>query len=55
MRYFSLQLVFLLALTTNATQLQNPTSADDYSQRGIALFEERVVILRFEYADGSSW
>lgn len=40
MSYFSLQLVFLLILTTHATQSQNPVSAEDYSQQGIASFEK---------------
>ncbi len=40
MHYLSLHLVFLLVLTTYAAQAQNPTSADDYSQRGISRFEQ---------------
>jgi TPR repeat/Tetratricopeptide repeat len=40
MRYISLQLVCVLVLTAYATHAQNPASADDYSQRGIARFEK---------------
>ena len=39
MHYLSLQLAFLIVLTTYVAQTQNPTSADDYSQRGISRFE----------------
>jgi Tfp pilus assembly protein PilF len=40
MRYISLQLLCALVLTAYAAHAQNPTSADDYSQRGIARFEK---------------
>ena len=40
MRYLYLHLVFLLVLTAPVTQAQNLTSADEYSQRGIAHFEK---------------
>jgi Tfp pilus assembly protein PilF len=39
MRYLVLQLIFVLALTSYSAQAQNPTSADEYSQRGISRFE----------------
>ena len=40
MLYFSLVLVSLSILTTSGGQGQIPTSAEDYSQRGIARFEK---------------
>jgi tetratricopeptide (TPR) repeat protein len=40
MRYHSFLLVFIFVLTAYATHAQNPSSADDYSQRGIARFEK---------------
>jgi Flp pilus assembly protein TadD len=40
MGYLSLQLVFMLVFTAHATHVQNPISADDFSQRGIAHFEK---------------
>ena len=40
MRYLSFLLVFILVLTAYSAHAQNPTSADDYSQRGIARFEK---------------
>ena len=40
MRYFNLQLLFLLLLTAGAAHAQEPVSADDFSQRGINRFEK---------------
>lgn len=40
MRYFSLVLVSLFILTTSHAHGQNLTSADEYSQRGMARFEK---------------
>ena len=40
MRYFPVLLVCLLVLAIHAGYAQEPTSADDYSQRGISRFEK---------------
>lgn len=40
MRYFNLPLLFLLLLVTCTAHAQEPTSADDFSQRGISRFEK---------------
>ena len=40
MRYFNLQLIFLLLLTAYTAHAQEPVSADDFSQRGISRFEK---------------
>ena len=40
MRYFSLQLVLLLVLIACPAHAQDPTTADDFSQRGIGRFEK---------------
>lgn len=40
MRYFNLLLIFLLLLTVGIAQAQEPVSADDFAQRGIARFEK---------------
>jgi len=40
MRYFNLQLIFLLLLTASTAHAQEPVSADDFSQRGISRFEK---------------
>jgi Tfp pilus assembly protein PilF len=40
MRYFILQLVFLLLLTAGTSHAQDPVSADNFAQRGISRFEK---------------
>lgn len=40
MRYFNLLLIFLLLLIAGIAQAQEPVSADDFAQRGIARFEK---------------
>jgi tetratricopeptide repeat protein len=40
MRYLPLRLVFALAVAAYAINAQGPTSADDFSQRGISRFEK---------------
>ena len=40
MRYFNLQLLFLLLLIACTAHAQEPLSADDFSQRGISRFEK---------------
>jgi Flp pilus assembly protein TadD len=40
MRYFALQLIFVLLLTAGTSHAQNPVSADDFAQRGISRFEK---------------
>jgi Flp pilus assembly protein TadD len=40
MRYFALQLIFVLLLTAGTSHAQNPDSADDFAQRGISRFEK---------------
>jgi len=40
MRYFNLQLLFLLLLIACTAHAQEPVSADDFSQRGISRFEK---------------
>ena len=40
MRYLRLQLIFLLLLNSSTARAQDPTSADNFSQRGISRFEK---------------
>jgi hypothetical protein len=40
MRHFKLPVIFLLLLTAWSTHAQEPVSAEEFSQRGIARFEK---------------